>query len=350
MKKTTGVIATCAVLAALTGCGGSATGSSDDGGKGGSLTFVSFGGAFQDNQTKAWSDPFTAKTGIKVTNDAPPDPAKLRAMVEAKRVSWDVMEWDSGSATSWCGTLLEKLDYSVIDRDQFPEGTATDCGVPGVSYGLVMLYNADDFKDNPPTKLADFYDTKSFPGKRVTSREVETGLLENALLADGVPADKLYPLDVDHALDVWGRVKGQTTFAKTYGQIQQLMVSKQASMALVVQARALSATREGAPFKPVWDKTTVVSDDLMVPKGAPNKAEAMKYIAFATQAPQSAKFAELSGTAPANVNAKPTYDAKAAELDPLAGKDRGETIQIDSKWWAENGDDTRRKFTLWLGG
>lgn len=348
MRKVGAVAAACVAVAAIAGCGSGDSGSNASGGSG-KLTFVSFGGAFQDNQTKAWSDPFSADTGIKVLNDSPPEPAKLRAMVEAGRVSWDVAEFGGGNAVEWCGELVEPIDYAQIDKTQFPEGTATECGVPAVSYGLVLVYNADKLGDNPPKTLADFFDAKKYPGRRVTSREVESGLIESALLADGVPSKDLYPLDVDRALGVWGRVKDKTTFATTYGQIQQLLVGKQVDMGLVVQARALTAVQEGAPFKPVWDKTVIATDTLVVPKGAPNRDDAMEYIAFATKPEQSAKFAELSGTAPSNVEAKPQYSAEAAELDPLA-EGRGEAVNIQPDWWGANVDETRRKFTAWLGG
>lgn len=350
MRKWMPVTAACiAAAGAAAGCGSSSDGSStgDSGSK--QLTFVSYGGAFQDNQTKAWSAPFSEQTGIEVVDDAPPEAAKLAAMVKADRVTWDVVETGPGNAVQWCGTLLEKIDYAGIDKAQFPEGSATECGVPAVSYGLVLVYDTTKFADDPPTKLADFFDTERFPGKRVTSREVETGLLEAGALASGVASDQLYPLDVDRALGEWDKVKDDTTFAETYGQIQQILVGQQASMGLVVQARALTAIKEGAPYKPVWDVTPMSSDPLVVPKGSPNADAAMKYIAFATKPAQSAKFAELSGTAPANLEAKPTYDAQAAEIDPLADG-HGETVTVDPTWWGENGDQTRQTFTTWLGG
>ncbi len=221
--------------------------------------------------------------------------------------------------------------------------------MPAVSYGLVLVYNADKFGDDPPTRLADFFDADRYPGRRVTSREVETGLLESALLADGVAPGDLYPLDIDRALGIWDRVKSKTTFAETYGQIQQLLVGKQVDMGLVVQARALTAVQEGAPYKPVWDKTAIASDVLIVPKGAPNREAAMRYIAFATKPEQSARFAELSGTAPSNLDARPRYSAEAAELDPLASG-HGEAVNLDPAWWGGHTDEARQKFTAWLGG
>ena len=43
-----------------------------------------------------------------------------------------------------------------------------------------------------------FWDAKSFPGQR-SVRKHPIYALEMALIADGVPMDKLYPLDVDRA-------------------------------------------------------------------------------------------------------------------------------------------------------
>src|SRR5690606_21801693 len=61
-----------------------------------SLTFVSYQGNLQDSQIKAWQEPYTAKGGVTFENDSPPDGAKLKAMVEAGAVSWDVV--DQGAA------------------------------------------------------------------------------------------------------------------------------------------------------------------------------------------------------------------------------------------------------------
>ncbi|MQA95884.1 MAG: hypothetical protein GEV11_14990 [Streptosporangiales bacterium] len=39
-----------------------------------------------------------------------------------------------------------------------------------------------------------------------------TGTYEAALLADGVPADKLYPLDTQRALKVYDRIKNDAVY------------------------------------------------------------------------------------------------------------------------------------------
>jgi putative spermidine/putrescine transport system substrate-binding protein len=47
---------------------------------------------------------------------------------------------------------------------------------------------------------------KGFPGTRALRNDPQT-VLEAALLADGVPRDKLYPLDVDRAFKKLEQIK-----------------------------------------------------------------------------------------------------------------------------------------------
>ena len=57
-----------------------------------------------------------------------------------------------------------------------------------------------------PLTWPDFWDAKKFPGPR-GYYNAPTYSLEFALIADGVPKDKLYPIDVPRALKSLDRVK-----------------------------------------------------------------------------------------------------------------------------------------------
>lgn len=331
-------------LLAACGTGGSASG----GGR--SLTFVSFGSSFQDNQKTAWQQPYTALTGTRFRNDGPVDEAKLKSMVDAGKVSWDVVDESAGAVAQYCGTYLEKLDFTVIDKSAYPAGTVNDCGVPAYFYSVIFMYDTKKFGTNPPKTIADFFDTKKYPGKRIVPPEISVGLLEEALLADGVPVDKLYPLDVDRSLKKLDSIKTVTTFPKTYGQIQQAMVDGQVEMSLASTSRAYHSLEAGASFAPVWDKTIVNWDDLIVPKGAPNKAEAMKFIAFTAQAAQSAKFSELTTVQPIDDKIKPHFNATQQQIDAFSEANKHSVVYGNADWWAQNLDAVTAKFTAWLAG
>jgi len=346
MTKTshsTALLATAvAGVVAMTGC---AAGGDED-----VLVYASYGGAFQDAQASAWQEGFTKETGTTFENASPSDMAQIRAMVDAGRTTWDAVDTNAYFPNQFCGKYFEEIDLSGIDTSQFEEGSVSDCAVPAERFALLLVYNSETYADNPPTSLADFLDTDAFPGKRATTREVSTGLLESILVADGVDPDDLYPLDVDRAFAALDTIRDDTTFAENNGALQQLVSDEQADMALIVSARALTVARDGVPIEPVWGQTITTFNSLAIPKGSPNLERAQEFIAYATQPEQSAKFAELSGTSPANREAQPDYDDLAEKFNAFAGDERTETTQLDATWWSKNVSDVQNRFTTWLAG
>ena len=73
-----------------------------------------------------------------------------------------------------------------------------------------------------PQSWADFWNLKEFPGKRTLGR-ISQSVLEAALLADGVPFDKLYPIDVKRALEKIKEIKSQTLFWRTAVEAIEMM-------------------------------------------------------------------------------------------------------------------------------
>lgn len=344
--KTAGAVALATTL--LTACGIGADGDQD----GKSVTFVSYGkGSYQDGQEQGWLRPFEKQAGAKVTLDGPSDNAKLRAMVDAGKVTWDVMDTDAFLPREHCGTILEKIDVGDL-KDSFPEGTLTDCGVPAALFGLEFMYNSKTYGDNPPTKLADFFDTAKFPGKRVIfSKDPAIGTLETAVLADGVAPEDLYPLDVERALGVYDKIRRDLSFAQTYGQQQQIMVDDQADMALVVSARAYSVLKSGGKqWKPVWDKVMVTWDTMVIPKGSPNKALAEELIRFASQPEQAARFAEISGAGAANTAAEPKLNDMQKYVDALGEERADNRVFLNADWWTENYAKVVERWSKWQVG
>lgn len=313
------------------------------------LTFVSYAGNLQDSQIAAWQEPYTAETGVTFENDSPPDGAKLKAMVEAGAVSWDVIDQGAPFSVQNCGTLLEKLDLSRIDTSHFPEGSVSDCGVPAYFYGLTFVYNTETYGDNPPTTLADFFDTEKFPGMRVLPPDMSLGALEYALLADGVAVKDLYPIDVDRALAKLETIKSSIIFARTNGVLQQALVDGQADMGLAVTGRATASARAGAPLAPVWDTTILSWDTLMIPRGTPNLDAAMEFLAFASQPEQNKNFAERSGVIAATNKATPEYSEINKAFNPrLHDPDGTKVILTNVEWWSANLADVVAKVTPWM--
>src|SRR5664279_3728466 len=157
------------------------------------VTVISFGGSNQKAQAKAFYEPYTKVTGGKIVpGEYNGEQAKIKAMVEAKNVSWDVVEVESPELARGCEEgLYEKLDMSKIGpKADFVPAAISTCGIGIFVWSTIIAYNADTLK-TAPTSWADFWDLKKFPGKR-GMRKGAKFTLEFALIADGVKPDDVY--------------------------------------------------------------------------------------------------------------------------------------------------------------
>ncbi|MEK6294244.1 MAG: ABC transporter substrate-binding protein, partial [Paraburkholderia tropica] len=67
------------------------------------LTVVNFGGANGNAQKAAFNEPYQAQSGTKITTvEYNGEQAKVKAMVEAKHVNWDVVEVETGDIARGC--------------------------------------------------------------------------------------------------------------------------------------------------------------------------------------------------------------------------------------------------------
>ena len=318
------------------------------------LTYVSYGGTGQQAQIDAWQTPYTAAhPNITFSNTSPPDPAQVKAQVLSNSVNWNIVTTAPYLASQNCGTLYEKLTIPNIDKSQFAPGVIGDCYITDFRYSIVLSYNKDKWPDaaTAPKTLADFFDTKKFPGKRGIVPTVQDGFLETALLAAGVSPKKMYPLDVDKALGEWDKIKSDTIFAANPGALLQAATSKQVDMQLLVQARSKALLDTGANVGVIWDKTVTSLDGLAIPKGSPYKEQIEQFFSFLLQPDQSAKFAELSGAAPSNDKAKPVYTANGNAVNAFGPANTGKvTMQVDAAYWGKNYNQVQAKVTQWLNG
>lgn len=349
MRLTVAIITATAAAAALAGCAPTDGGDSDAR----PLTWVSYGGAFQDNQIAAWQEPATSATGITFENVSPFDNAQLQAMVEAKNVVWDIVTPDGVFNLSYCGELFEDLS-DIVDPADFKPGTAAGpCSAPVYVFSNVFSYVADAYPDTAPERIQDFFDTEKFPGQRIYVDAESGGLLEAALVADGVAPEDLYPLDLDRAFAKLDTIRDQLTLAPTLAAAGQMLADGQGTMTLLVSGRTISTANEGVDLRPVWDFTTYAPGTLAIPKGSPRVAEAKEAIA-AILTPESAiAYAELTGTAPALAavdSASVKYTDLQAMFDPFADGGMGTVVPRNEEYWAEHFSEITKAWNAWKLG
>ncbi|AUZ58756.1 ABC transporter, periplasmic spermidine putrescine-binding protein potD [Pseudomonas sp. XWY-1] len=312
-----------------------------------SLNFVSWGGTTQDAQKEAWAVPFTKATNIKVVQDGPTDYGKLKAMVESGNVQWDVVDVEADFALRAASEgLLEPLDFNQIKRDKIDPRFVSDHGVGSFFFSFVLGYNEGKLGANKPVDWTALFDTKAYPGKRALYKWPSPGVLELALLADGVAPDKLYPLDLDRAFKKLDTIKQDIVWWGGGAQSQQLLASGEASLGQFWNGRVYALQQDGAPVGVSWKQNLVMADFLVIPKGAKNKEAAMKFLANASSAEGQAEFANKTAYAPVNVDSVAKLDKDLAPNLPTAYAQ--DQVTLDFAYWAKNGQAIAARWNEWL--
>jgi putative spermidine/putrescine transport system substrate-binding protein len=209
----------------------------------------------------------------------------------------------------------------------------------------VLGYNKTAFKGAQPSTWADLFDTKKFPGKRTFYKWSAPGVLEIALLADGVPANKLYPLDLDRAFKKLDTIKGDIVWWSGGAQSQQLLASGEASMGMFWNGRLHALQATGVPVGISWNQNLTAADMLVIPKGAKHRDEALKFLAAATSPQAQAKFATDTGYAPINVKSAALMTPAVAKT--LPDQYTQSQINLDMKYWAANRDAIAKRWYAW---
>ncbi len=317
------------------------------------ITVVNFGGANGAAQKKAFVEPFEKSGGPKIVSvEYNGEQAKIKAMVESKKVTWDVVEVESPDVARGCDEgLFEKLDYSKIgNRADFLRAGVTECGIGVFVWSTVMAYNGDKLKDGPKT-WADFWDVKKFPGKRGMRKGARYNL-EFALMADGVAPTDVYTQlrtkeGADRAFKKLSELKPNIQWWEAGAQPPQYLVAGDVVMSTVYNGRIDAANREGKNLKITWTGGIYDLDYWVIVKGTPNKDAAYKFIAFASTADAQAEYAKNIAYGPTNQKALAKLDAKVLANLPTSPANAKDAIQFGIKFWADQGEELEKRFTAW---
>jgi putative spermidine/putrescine transport system substrate-binding protein len=308
------------------------------------LTVVSFGGSYQEGQSKALFQPAAKAMGIKIKEETYTSIADLRLKVKAGAVTWDVVTSGSGSAArAGAEGILEKLDYKVIDTSNFLPGTAQDYCVGGDVFSTVLAWNTKTYGQNGPQSWADFWDVKKFPGKR-SYRKGVAGALEPALMADGVPANKVYevlsqPGGIERAIKKIRELKPHIAVWWSSGaQHAQLMKDGEVDMITGWNGRFDVAAKDGAKVAYTFNQALLDYDCYAVAKGAPNKDLAMKFLAEISKPQYQAEFTKYITYGPTN---KKAYEGNAIEASyaktlPSHPDNAAKQLTIDLDWYIKH--------------
>jgi len=315
------------------------------------LTIADPGGPYGPAFRKAFYDPFERETGIRIANvarEAEPT-AQFKIMVETRSFIWDVCTLTLSARDILAKqNLLDPISLDARDAPGLMPEALTPFWLGTDVFSTVLAYRTDRFPNQAPASWADFWNTKRFPGRRaMRNNPIDT--LEEALLADGVPLDRLYPLDVDRAFRSLDRIKPQVTVWWTGGaQSSQLIQSGEVDMAALWNGRAQAAIDGGASVRIVWNQGLYSIEGWAMPRGGPRADAGRRFIRFCTDPARQALFTEGLSYGPTNLQAYDRISSeRAVSLPTFPANLKGMTLARED-WWSVNRTAMNERFNAWV--
>jgi putative spermidine/putrescine transport system substrate-binding protein len=183
---------------------------------------------------------------------------------------------------------------------------------------------------------------KKFPGKR-SYRKGVAGALEPALMADGVPPNKVYevlsaPGGIERAIKKIKELKPHIAVWWSSGaQHAQLMKDGEVDMVTGWNGRFDVVAKDGAQVAYTFNQGLLDYDCFGVAKGAPNKALAMKFLNEISKPQYQAEFTKYITYGPTN---KKAYEGTAispayAKTLPSHPDNSVKQVPIDLAWYTK---------------
>ena len=325
------------------------------------LTVVSWGGAYQESQRKAYYEPFMAETGIKIIEaEWTGDIAQVRAMSESGNVTWDVIDTGAAEGIAGCDQgFLEEIDYDKLGqpRDKFVVGGALDCAVATIVYATVYGYDnatvGAKWGGNAPTTLADFFDIEKFPGKRGLYKKPIVNL-EWALIADGVAKDDVYTLlqteeGIQRAFDKLATIKDQVVWWEAGAQAPEVLANGEVVMTSAWNGRLYNPIKnEGKDWSIVWDHQALDFDYWTIVKGTPKLDLAYRFVGYASAPANMARQSQFIAYGPSHADAIPYIPDDVLKDLPTHPGNMGTAFTLDAQYWADNLEALQERFNAWL--
>jgi len=337
------------------------------------MTIVSWGGAYQNSQQKAYSEPYSEMTGVDIVWDesSAEAVAKMRAMDEAGNMTWDVVDVVASDAIRLCDEglameidvdeMLAPADDGTPASEDFGDLLISDCYIPQIVYSTTVGYRTDMVGDTPPTDICAIFDTETYPGQRSLEQR-PIGNLEWALMCDGVAKEDVYDVleteeGQDQAFAKLQTIKDDVVWWTAGSDTPQLLADGEIVMGSTYNGRLFSLIEEqDQPVAMLWDAQVFDLDGWIIPAGLPEDrlARALDFVRFATDTQRLADQAAYISYGPARASSAPLVGDHAElgiEMAPHMPTDPANsenTLLYNYEWWADYRDDLDSKFQAWL--
>ena len=301
----------------------------------------SWGGPWLEAATANLFEPFTKETGIEIRTVSPVSFAKLAAQVQTGVYEFDV-------TTLGGGDIVRANQAGIIEAIDAPyEGGLFENGAASHAFATVMAWRTDTIKGTPKS-WADFWDVERFPGGRSLQRYAAR-VLPIALLADSIPVEDLYPLDIDRAFAKLDEIKPHIRVWWTAGaQSTQILRDGEIDMIGIWHGRYFEAEDAGAPVAMTWNQAEIDRAYWVIAKETPNMEAAKQFVEFATSARPLAGFASQASYGALNPAANEFVPDAAKPRMPTSSENYQLTFEQDMDNWGGDPAEVSARFDEWL--
>lgn len=326
------------------------------------LIIATWGGAYERIQREVLFEPFEQRTGIAV--ETIPYNGGTAVLEQAP----DLVDMAMSESLAACseGRLasIEDLDLppgsdGTPAKGDFIGGARHRCALTHTVYATVIAYDSRAFTGQRPGRVADLFDTETFPGKRAL-RKTPADNLEWALLASGVPRQELYnllstPRGLDLAFRRLGGIRDSIIWWEAGDEPVRLLESGEAVMASGYNGRFFNARLDpDSSIEIIWDGQIQEYQTWVIPAGAARPDTARRFIRFATRTGPLTELAERLAYGPARHSAEaqvrrhPETGIDMRPHIPTHAYNSANAVAKDIEWYAHTIDRIRERFRHWL--
>ncbi|MEM9344774.1 MAG: extracellular solute-binding protein [Pseudomonadota bacterium] len=336
------------------------------------MTLMSWGGAYQASQIKAYAEPYAELTGVEIIWDESSNQAvaKVRAAAEAGNMTYDLVDVEGPQSQILCDEgLAVEVDVDEIlapgddgssPSDDFADAIINDCFIPQIVFSTTFGFRSDNDWAAAPGDLCALFDTENFPGKRALEKRPKKNI-EWALLCDGVAKEELYDVldedGVDRALAKLDTIKDDVVWWSAGAETPQLLADGEVVMGSTYNGRLFSAiVEQDQPIEMLWDWQVFDYDGWAIPEGLSDERmnRVKHFLAFATDTQRLADQAKYISYGPARASSQPlvsTHAELGVEMGPHMPTNPANQVNFlvnNIEWWADNQDDVEARFQNWL--
>jgi len=319
------------------------------------IGWAASGGMFNDVLRHVWTDDFSKQTGVTVNLSPATSLALAKLQTVTDHPQWDIFELTGPQyELAVRQDMLLPIDTAIVDVKSIPSQYVKSHGIMYAIFNSCIAWDRRQIAGaREPRGWSDVWDVKARPGKRsLDPVNGGAGVMEIALIADGVSPNNLYPLDIDrafHSLDKLGQQN--IIWSNSIEETVQRLVSSEVSLASTWPFRVIKADEGGANIGFNFDQCMVEGEYLCVVKTTRNPKAAFKLIDWIVRDPHAcAEFSRLTHYGTPNLASLKLLSPQDAALVPTNPAVAEKLFPANDVWWSRNLEQVATRFKKWQLG